>query len=149
MAPKILKAVAVVLGALLLALAAYVAYVVLSYERLGDELSLAVEAPLAADESPRGTVEVGAELTVVAANIGFGAYNRDFDFFMDGGTGSVAASPEVVREDVVGRGRSRGRRRLRAIPGGGCRRHPQPPCGRVRPLARAVPRRCGRLLPEL
>ena len=40
MAPKILKAVAVVLGALLLALAAYVAYVVLSYERLGDELSL-------------------------------------------------------------------------------------------------------------
>ncbi len=102
MAPKILKAVAVVLGALLLALAAYVAYVVLSYERLGDELSLAVEAPPAADESPRGTVEVGAELTVVAANIGFGAYNRDFDFFMDGGTGSVAASPEVVREDVVG-----------------------------------------------
>ena len=39
---------------------------------------------------------------MVTANLGFGAYNRDFDFFMDGGTGSVAESPEVVREDILG-----------------------------------------------
>lgn len=102
MAQKILKAVAIALGALLLVVAAYIAYVVLSYERLGDELSLAVEAPLAAEDAAPVAVETGAELAVVAANIGFGAYNRDFDFFMDGGTGSVAASAEVVCEDVIG-----------------------------------------------
>lgn len=101
MAKTVCKIIGALLAAALLAAAAYIAYVVLSYERLEDELPLSVDAPLTGGPSA-DAVEVGAELTVVSANIGFGAYNPAFDFFMDGGTGSVAESPEVVRADVEG-----------------------------------------------
>lgn len=99
MAKTVCKIIGALIAAVLLAAAAYVAYVVLSYERLEDELPLSVDAPPAGGLSA-GAVEVGAELAVVSANIGFGAYNPAFDFFMDGGTGSVAEGPEVVRTDV-------------------------------------------------
>lgn len=99
-----LRIIGAALAALLIAVAAYVAYVVLSYERLDDALDLTVDAPAgsASPESGGAPLQPGAELVAVSSNIGFGAYNPDFDFFMDGGTGSVAASPEVVRDDVLG-----------------------------------------------
>ena len=100
-AKRIITILLALLGALLAAALAYVAYVMITYERLPDNLALAVDAPLAADEAAP-VVSADEEFTVVTANLGFGAYNRDFDFFMDGGTGSVAESPEVVREDILG-----------------------------------------------
>lgn len=102
-----LKTIARIAGALvallLVGVLAYVAYVVLTYERLDDSLALTVDSPSSA-EAPSGDlgVPVAQELTAVTANLGFGAYNAAFDFFMDGGTGSVAESPEVVREDILG-----------------------------------------------
>lgn len=101
MAKRIITILLALLGALLAAALAYVAYVMITYERLPDNLALAVDAPLAADEAA-SVVSADEEFTLVTANLGFGAYNRDFDFFMDGGTGSVAESPEVVREDILG-----------------------------------------------
>lgn len=95
----------IVLGlaiALFAIVGAYVAYVVFTYDRLDDNLPLAVDGPAQTGEEANDPIAVGTALTLASANLGFGAYNRDFDFFMDGGTGSVAASPEVVREDVVG-----------------------------------------------
>ena len=100
-AKRIITILLALLGALLAAALAYVAYVMITYERLPDNLALTVDAPLAADEAAP-VVSADEEFTVVTANLGFGAYNRDFDFFMDGGTGSVAESPEVVREDILG-----------------------------------------------
>ena len=100
-AKRIITILLALLGALLAAALAYVAYVMITYERLPDNLALAVDAPLAADEAAP-VVSADEEFTVVTANLGFGAYNRDFDFFMDGGGGSVAESPEVVREDILG-----------------------------------------------
>lgn len=103
MVKTVLRALAVLVAALLVIIGAYGAYVVLTYERLGDSLPLAVDAPLEAPARSAIALDAAAgPFTAVTANLGFGAYNHDFDFFMDGGTGSVAASPEVVREDILG-----------------------------------------------
>lgn len=103
MGSKILKILGAVLALLLVAVAAYAAYVMLSYQRLDDNLPLETEAPVnGAALHEAIDVENGPALTVATANLGFGAYNQAFDFFMDGGTGSVAASEQVVRDDIEG-----------------------------------------------
>ena len=97
------KKVAISVGALLAAIAlivgGYVAYVMLSYYRLDDSISIEADAPkdpaaelnywidLASDDGS------SPELTVVASNLGFGAYGPDFDFFMDGGSGCRLLRP--------------------------------------------------------
>lgn len=101
MAKRILKVTGAALGILVLAAAAYVLYVVLSYERLEDHLALTPDAAGSA-HAVGGAVETERELCVVTANMGFGAYDRDFDFFMDGGTMSWAESEERVRENIRG-----------------------------------------------
>ncbi|MCI9628398.1 MAG: endonuclease/exonuclease/phosphatase family protein [Eggerthellaceae bacterium] len=106
------KKVAISVGALLAAIAlivgGYVAYVMLSYYRLDDSISIEADAPkdpaaelnywidLASDDGS------SPELTVVASNLGFGAYGPDFDFFMDGGSGSVAKSAQYVEDNIKG-----------------------------------------------
>lgn len=103
MGSRILKIIGILLAALLVALLGYVAYVMLSYYRLDDSLPLEMEAPVnGASVHETIDIEKGPALTVATANLGFGAYNREFDFFMDGGTGSVAASEQVVRDDING-----------------------------------------------
>lgn len=105
---RILKVLAGIIIAILLVVVVYLAYVILSYDRLDDSLALPHDAPAAAGDASAidvagPLVDADADsLTVVSANLGFGAYNHDFDFFMDGGTGSVAESADVVREDVTG-----------------------------------------------
>lgn len=80
-----------VLGALLLAVIIYVSYVLIQYSRIPDGISLEVNGDEVTSE-----VKVGETYTIVTQNIGFGAYTRDFTFFMDGGTQSWAESPESV-----------------------------------------------------
>lgn len=105
MRKKVLVGILSVVGAIVVAVAVYVAYVMLGYYRLEDNLTLDVMPPAneAAESLPQ--LELGDELaplTVVAANLGFGAYGPDFDFFMDGGSGSVAPSADYVRANVLG-----------------------------------------------
>lgn len=105
MRKKVLVGILSVVGAVVVAAAIYVAYVMLGYYRLEDNLQLDVMPPAneAAESLPQ--LELGDELaplTVVAANLGFGAYGPDFDFFMDGGSGSVAPSADYVRANVLG-----------------------------------------------
>ncbi len=76
------------LAALLLLTGGYVGYVLLRYHRLGDQ-PLAVQGPVPAEQP-----ETGREYTVVSYNVGFGAYEADFGFFMDGGERSWAWSKE-------------------------------------------------------
>ena len=100
---KVLIGIAAVVGAIVIAVAIYVAYVMLSYYRLEDNLQLRIEAPAdASAELSRLTVSDGETLAIVTANLGFGAYGPDFDFFMDGGSGSVAKSADYVRENILG-----------------------------------------------
>lgn len=82
----------VTLCALLLTVIGYLLYLVFDYSRIPDSVSLEVVG-----EGSGDVLSVGEEYTVSTYNIGFGAYTRDFTFFMDGGKQSWAESPESVR----------------------------------------------------
>ncbi len=86
-----------IVAAILLIVIAYVLYLLLSYNRIEDNVSLDVSHGATADE-----VTPGKEYTAVSYNIGFGAYTPDFTFFMDGGTQSWANSKESVNSCIQG-----------------------------------------------
>lgn len=92
---KALKIAGCVLLALLLLVLGYVAYVFLDYHRIEDNLSLSPEG------SASAAVKTDTAYTVVSYNIGFGAYESDYSFFMDGGTESWAWSEERLDENLA------------------------------------------------
>lgn len=105
MRKKVLIGTLCVVGAVLVALVVYAMYVMQSYYRLDDNLELQPMPPANEAAKPLPQLELTDELTpltVVAANLGFGAYGPDFDFFMDGGSGSVAQSADYVRANIQG-----------------------------------------------
>ncbi|MEM5767540.1 MAG: endonuclease, partial [Bacillota bacterium] len=77
---KILIILGALLALVLLLVIGYVVYMQLTYYRIADNTALTVENPQA-EELARGVA-----YTAVTYNIGFGAYNHDFSFFMDNGT---------------------------------------------------------------
>ena len=85
--PKWLKAVLVVLCAVVVIALCYFAYVFIAYHRIGNEV-------LTVSGKPAGEAQTEREYKIVSYNIGFGAYESDYGFFMDGGTESWAWSPE-------------------------------------------------------
>lgn len=93
---KLLLGILIPIAVLLLTVISYLLYVVCTYSRVEDKLSLAVlgESSLAAP--------VGEELSLVTYNIGFGAYSDDYSFFMDGGEYSRAFSKAAVLENTRG-----------------------------------------------
>lgn len=84
---KALKIIALVLGVILLIAAGYLAYVFIGYHRIGDQ-------PIDVSGEAAGTIGTGTEYKIVSYNIGFGAYEDDFGFFMDGGDRAWAWSKE-------------------------------------------------------
>lgn len=88
------KAALGLLLALVLVVGGYVAYVMLDYYRVEDNQELLCvqrsDAALEADE----------ELTLITWNLGFGAYNDNYSFFMDGGTESRAFSKEICEANI-------------------------------------------------
>ena len=92
---KVLKALLAVLLAIVLIVGGYFAYLFLSFHRMGDNVTLEVEDNqlekilFAEDESGEAQT-----YKIVSWNIGFGAYESDYGFFMDGGTESRAWSKE-------------------------------------------------------
>ena len=87
---KTVKILCIVLSAIVLAVSIYLIYVVLSYHRLEDNLSLETFGG-ATNNAP-----VNTELSLLTYNIGFGAYSADYSFFMDGGEHSRAFSKDAV-----------------------------------------------------
>lgn len=79
------------LGLMLIAVIAYVLYVLCTYSRIPDRQALTVEG-----KPSFAGAQVNTPYTIVTQNIGFGAYTPDFTFFMDGGKESRAASRESV-----------------------------------------------------
>nr|HPN61093.1 endonuclease [Bacilli bacterium] len=73
------KTLMITLVTLILVMGAYVAYVSIQYHRLDDELVLNVH------NNNSQIVDVNNEYVIMTYNIGFGAYNHDFSFFMDTG----------------------------------------------------------------
>ena len=91
---KALKIAGCVLLALVILVLGYVAYVFLDYHRIEDNLTLTAQGSAASSAQP------GVPYTVVSYNIGFGAYEDDYSFFMDGGTESWAWSKERLDENL-------------------------------------------------
>ena len=102
---KVIKRIVIILIALLLILGAYGAYVLTSYYRLPDNLTLEVKRNGAnfyfEDAQPYTT---GKFYWAMTYNTGFGAYQKDFSFFMDGGKSSWAEDEDSVIASVCGMG---------------------------------------------
>ena len=96
MKKKILITLASVLMALLLVVCSYLLYVVVSYHRIEDNLTLKAE------NKTNLTAPVGEKLSLMTYNIGFGAYSADYSFFMDGGKYSRAFSADAVTTNTNG-----------------------------------------------
>lgn len=90
-----MKIILCVLLALLLLAGGYVAYVFIDYHRIGDQMLTPVQSTDAAR-----SVDTNTAYTVVSWNIGFGAYEDDYGFFMDGGTESRAWSKERLTANM-------------------------------------------------
>ena len=91
---KILIGVAIFMAAVIFIVGSYVAYVFIAFHRLGDY-----------DVTPGGnanllTATVGTDYSVISYNVGFGAYEVDYDFFMDGGTQSWAKSKDGLIKNL-------------------------------------------------
>ena len=85
----VLRIVLIVLAVLVVVVGGYFAYVFIAYNRAGD-MDLEAEAPAGVYPS----ASVGEEYKAVSYNVGFGAYEDDFGFFMDGGEKARAWSTE-------------------------------------------------------
>lgn len=96
MKKKIIKSLCVALSVILLVVLGYILYVVFSYHRIDDNLTLDVSKE-ATDNAP-----VNTELSLTTYNIGFGAYSADYSFFMDGGEHSRALSGDAVINNTNG-----------------------------------------------
>ncbi len=93
---RVFRALLVTACTFLFVIVSYLLYVILSYSRIEDNLPLQVEGEAYSD-----TVGTGEIYTIVTQNLGFGAYTRDFTFFMDGGSESRAESAQSVRECIA------------------------------------------------
>ena len=80
---------------LFLIVVGYVIYVFAAYDRLPDMLTLSVE------NNRSETAKTDTEYTAISFNIGFGAYEPDYGFFMDGGTESWAFSRERLEHNMA------------------------------------------------
>ena len=77
----ILKIILIVIIAIVVVVGGYIAYLMLTYNRIADGEPVPVENNLPAT----ATLATGKQYTAVTYNIGFGAYTPDYTFFMDEG----------------------------------------------------------------
>ena len=90
---KLLKTILCLFLVVVLVVGGYFAYVFLSFHRIGDmELT-----PTELEAAPISTT---TQYKILSYNIGFGAYESDYGFFMDGGTESRAWSKERLTANL-------------------------------------------------
>lgn len=92
---RLIKTLLVLLTLILITVISYLLYVIVTYDRIDDNLALDVDGIGECE-----LISTGTQYTIVTQNLGFGAYTRDFTFFMDGGKESRAASADSVRECI-------------------------------------------------
>lgn len=95
-----------VIALVVLVFGGYIFYLTTQYFRYADNIAMTIE------NNKTAVVQVGENYTISTYNIGFGAYNHDFSFFMDSGefkdgrkvsgTGSRAQSKDVVLTNTNG-----------------------------------------------
>jgi exonuclease III len=77
---KLMKGLLYLIITIIVIVAAYVLYVILTFYRIDDNTQLLVE------NNQKSIVEINQEYTLMTYNVGFGAYQQDYSFFMDCGT---------------------------------------------------------------
>lgn len=87
---QFIKYVLLLLIAVIVVVIIYLLYVFGTYNRYEDNIVLTPE------KHTEEIIPMGSECTIVSQNIGFGAYVKDYSFFMDGGVESRARSSESV-----------------------------------------------------
>lgn len=92
---KGLGIVGIVLLIVALMFVGYVIYLFATYYRIDDKVEVEISQ---ADEANK--LQIGEEISVLAYNVGFGAYSADYSFFMDGGKYSRAYSKEAVKKNI-------------------------------------------------
>lgn len=92
-----LKIILVILLIIVLIAGGYVAYVLMDYHRLDDNLTLDIDGTCNNSE-----IDVDSNHNILSWNIGFCAYTDQFSFFMDGGKYSRAFSEQAVLDDLNG-----------------------------------------------
>jgi hypothetical protein len=96
---RMLKILGIILGVFVLVIGGYVAYVFIDYSRLGDiELDIDNGTTQTINQSDVGS----KEFVISSYNIGFGAYNRPYSFFMDEGYYKDEYQSEHNSTHVVG-----------------------------------------------
>ena len=93
---RVLKIAGILLLAVLAAVLCYVGYVFGTYSRIEDNQELSVTH----GSSGVQTAEPETDYKILSWNIGFGAYEEDFGFFMDGGTESRAWSRDRLKKNL-------------------------------------------------
>ena len=103
---KMFRGLSVVVLSLILLVVGYVVYMQSNYYRIEDNLSLKV------DNNREEMLQVGKDYSAVTYNIGFGAYDQNYSFFMDEGkmkdgtevkgTSSRAISEENAKKNTYG-----------------------------------------------
>lgn len=93
---KILKYIFIVIIIIVLFLAIYLGWLTISDYKPKDSEKLAIS------NNKVDELNINEEYSLSTYNIGFGAYNQEFDFFMDGGTKSKAKDRETVIENING-----------------------------------------------
>lgn len=101
---KVWKWIGIILAVIAVFLIAYVIYVFAAYHRLPDKLPLEVGKTGKVTEDEERVFSEKGSYTIMTYNIGFGAYQPDYSFFMDGGKSSWGKDEESVREAVAGAG---------------------------------------------
>ena len=91
---KALKIILIILLCIFVIVGGYVAYVFMAYHRVGD-------MPLKVANGGNKAIETGKEYKIVSYNIGFGAYESDFGFFMDGGDRAWAWSKSRLNDNLI------------------------------------------------
>ena len=91
----VLRIILIIVIALVVVVGGYIAYLMLTYNRIADGEPVPVENNLPATE----VLAKGRQYTAVTYNIGFGAYTPDYTFFMD--EGIMADGTETVGEHSV------------------------------------------------
>lgn len=94
----VLCCVFIPIGLILLTVVAYLLYVVCSYSRLPDKMTLKINNNQAA------VADLDGEYTVMTYNMGFGAYSPDYTFFMD--TGKMKNGKETSGKYGTGKSRA-------------------------------------------
>lgn len=90
---KIILSLLIVLGSIVVIALGYLEYIFISYSRIGDQ-------ELEYTNRVTNTMTTGTQYAILSYNIGFGAYEDDYGFFMDGGHESWAWSKERLEANL-------------------------------------------------